>query len=376
MDHKILDRGTYAEIDRNALKENCKNLRAHLGDDRFFCPMVKANAYGHGDVLVAKALEEVGVSHMGVGFLEEAIPLREAGVRCDILVFGIFQEYCLPLIESLHLTPVVSQMRQLEFLERDLKSPIKIHLKFNTGMNRLGFSVEQVKEVKSFLEKSKKLQVEGVCSHFKCGEDLENASGESRKQIDAYKPVLAKFSDPSIQHHFYNSSSLLLHKQCEDLKKLNFGARPGIALYGYPPVQCDIELQPVMSLRSKVVHFQDLERGESVSYGGVWTADKKTRLAVVPIGYADGYLRLLSNQTEVLIGGARVPIIGRVCMDYIMIDVGALPFEVKLGDPITLFGRDGEALLLAEELADRAQTISYEILTSVGERVPRIFLDT
>lgn len=380
-------RRTYAEINLDHLYHNFSTLKSLAGSDRFFCPMVKANAYGHGDIQVSQFLQDLGVETFGVCLIEEGHLLRQAGINSELLIFRGFDKNGAQKILDLQLTPVVGTWSQIEALENAADETIKVHVKFNTGMNRLGFNTDQHEKIKSHFKKSKKLKLSAILSHFHSGEDAFESNGHSFRQTLEMTHLVDYFSDMDIQFHLLNSAGIaslsrIRSEKIEShyLEKKNWGFRPGLSLYGYDPLKIHhaLELKPVMTLKSVVNNIRIVKKGESVSYGAQWVAAKDSLVAVVPIGYADGVHRLMSNRGKALFAEREVPIVGRVCMDFLMLDVTAAitPDQINRYDEeeVILFGYDQTGKLLsAEKAADVCETISWEILTSVGERVPRKF---
>ena len=379
------------EIDLRALESNYRFLRSLLPADAFFCPLIKANAYGHGDIEVAKRLRTAGCTHYGVALLEEAIGLRESGDTGKILVFGLFDPASAHVIFDFGLTPVVSEWHQLEALEKIAVArnvgAVEIHIKFNTGMNRLGFDVDQAPGLRKWLDTHKRFKLEGICTHLLRGDDAGAPGGESESQMKAFAEALAPFKGLGAKAHALNSSGTAnLWKRVLDHKDLGgafwpLGARPGISLYGIQPSNDEgarLNLKPVLSLKTKIVTMHRLQTGDRLSYNATWRASKPSLIAVLPIGYADGYMRLLSNKASVLCRGRRAPVAGTVCMDYIMVDlteVEAATGPIGVGEDIVLIGEQGSERILAQELADLVGTIPYEILTGMGARIPRKYVD-
>lgn len=366
-------RPSYVEIDLSSLAKNYQIfVKSSLGQ-KFFCPMVKANAYGHGDVQIVQHLEKEGCKLFGVGLVEEGIRLREkAKSRSEILIFGFSGEEAVK--ELLHhcLTPVVSDFSQLELLEKNAQAPIAIHLKINTGMNRLGFQMDEVEKLLSKLQSSKSLKVIGLCTHLMSAEDLMETHGHSQEQIRLFQNVVGKFAHFPISHfHAYNSSGAVKAFEMSQYAQQNaYGLRIGLGLYGLLACESTFrqKLYPVMSLKSKIVAVQKVKKGQSVSYGATWTADRDGWIGIVPLGYADGVPTQLSNQGTVQLGEKSLSIVGRVCMDYVMLDVAGVSDPV--GKDVEFFGRKQTAF----EVAQKASTIGYDILTRISERVPRRFV--
>lgn len=386
---KPIYRKTYALVNLENLRHNLGILRNISKASRFFCPMVKSNAYGHGDVRVAKVLTENGVDVLGVALVEEGLRLRRGGIRAKILIFGPFHSDAGDDIVDHSLIPVVGHWEELSFLKElsgNKKTVCPVHIKFNTGMNRLGFELKEAESIRKFLETSPYLKLEGVCSHLSHGEDGGNSTGNTTHQIIAFKTLTEHF-DNDVIFHLWNSSGWISQwAHNRSAGEATWGFRPGIALYGIEPkIECQSEeareklsalnLKPVMSLHSEVVTLHEVKEGEHVSYGGRWVANQPGHIGVVPIGYADGYSRHFSNKGIMLIRGEEVPVRGTVCMDYTMIDVtGASGESIKLGEPVVIFGTQKGATLTARRLSEMIGTIPYEIVTCIGRRVPRRYV--
>jgi len=379
-------RRTFAEVNLENLAHNYHYLRQSMGEDLFCCPMVKANAYGHGDLAVAKLLESEGASHLGVCLIEEGLWLRSHGVTADILVFRGFDRMGAEKIVQFGLTPVVSSWEHLEYLESEIEETCKVHLKFDTGMNRLGFPMADVEKLHAYFKTSKKMRLKAVLTHFLNGEDAHTMDGHSAQQLKKFDQIFQYFKDLNVYAHALNSggilSSIYLKSQGKTsplLNKERWGLRPGLALYGHHAMSVgEYNLKPVMTLKSVINNIRHIKKGETVSYGATWTAERDSVIAVVPIGYADGYHRVLSNRAHCLVMGERAPVVGRICMDYLMLDITALSQKHSLDElkkqDVILFGHDEEGRVLSpSELAHHAHTIAWEVLTSVGERVPRVF---
>ena len=378
-------RRTYAEINLEHLSHNFNLIQKIAQGDRFLCPMVKANAYGHGDVRIAQHLAKIGAKHLGVCLIEEGLLLRKSGIQADILVFRGFDKQGAQKIYDARLIPVISTWEQIKHLEQVADEPISVHVKFNTGMNRLGFDVAEADKLKKFFKNTKKFRLKGLLSHFFNGDDAVNPIGDSAKQGQQMLDIYKIFDDPSIKMHLLNSGGIaslangsVKKNKLHFLNQHDWGLRPGLMLYGYAPSEQfdDLDLKPVMTFKSVVNNIRSVFKGEIVSYGASWVATRDSRIAIVPVGYADGLHRIVSNKGQALFAGHIVPIIGKVCMDFIMLDVTDVvkPHEVYKYDEeeVILFGYDQKNNLhSARKTAESSQTIVWEILTSVGERVPR-----
>jgi alanine racemase len=367
-------RRTWAEINLSNIENNVQNIVSKFPNGTFFCPMVKANGYGHGDVKVAQFLETLGVQHIGVCLIEEGLLLRQLGVITDILVFrGFDSRGARKMIEN-RLTPVVSTWEQFEILIAH-KAKTKIHIKFDTGMNRLGFEVSEVAEVLKRFKEQSHLQLEGVLTHLYQSDDGLNPNGETSEQVGRFLNVLEVFKNFSEHFHVLNSGGIVCKMAGATgvITQHNWGLRPGLLIYGYNPVaNTQFDFKPAMTLQSQTNLIRNVKKGEGVSYGHTWKAPRDSNIAVVPIGYADGWHRLLSNRGEVLWNGIKAPLIGNICMDYLMVDVTDLPTEKE--NEVIFFGKSKTgAEISAADVAEKAQTITWEMLTSIGERVPRIY---
>lgn len=358
----------------DALAANLGAIRAHVGGAKVMA-VVKANAYGHGLVPVARHLIASGADSLGVAFLEEGIALRQAGIAAPILVFGGIGGAQAPLFiqNDLALTaPSVEKLRFIDEAAAALGATARVHLKIDTGMERIGvhwYAAEKLLEASLRLRHT---QVEGVYSHLANADAAPDALDHARLQLERFLEVLAfyeKRSLPTPCRHLANSGAVLqLPGAHLDL------VRPGILLYGlYPSHECarTIAVRPALSLKSRVVFFKVVKAGNPVGYGSTWAPEVDTRVVTVPVGYGDGYFRALSNRASVLIRGQRRPIVGRVCMDQIMVDLGPNGTAYN-GDEVVLIGDQEGETLLADELASLAGTIPYEVLTHLNERLPRV----
>ena len=369
---------TWAEISLPNLEHNYRALRGMLPRGCRFLGVVKANAYGHGAVPVAKKLEELGVEYLAVACLDEAVELRRAGITAPILLLGPTPvEFAGELLQY-DLTQSVQDLpaaRALSEAAVKADKPLKIHIKVDTGMSRLGFLCDE-EHVNMSVEEIVKacslpgLEAEGIFTHF------ANADGDesyTMRQLTRFLDVVDKLRARGVELKIRHcaASAAVLNYPCTHLDMV----RPGIALYGhYPDPSCQgldgPGLLPVMTLKTRIAAVRELRAGTCISYGCTHTLARESRLAVLPVGYADGLERLLSNRSEMLVHGQRVPVLGRVCMDMCMVDVTDLP-DVKVGDEATVFGPD----LPLEEKAGAVGTIQYELLCGVAPRVPRVYIE-
>lgn len=374
---KGINRNNRVEIDLSALRANFRQIRQQVGESVGIMAIVKSDAYGHGLVPVAKALFAEGVRTFGVAEIDEGISLRQAGVEGAIVVLlGVGADY-FPEVVEYDLQPVVYDLDNLKSLAAwAAKSgrQIAIHLKIDTGMGRLGIMPEQVGSYLETLAGLSGLSLAGVLSHFpKADEccDQSQANEQNRRFAEILAGVRSRWVD-SIGH-IANSAAIL------NVADSHYNmVRPGITMYGYYPFPeaktgHNPQLKPVMSFKTRVIQVKDVPAGYGISYGHTWITERPTRLAVLPVGYNDGYLRRLSGRAEVIIAGRRVPILGRICMNACLADITGLD-QIKPGDEVVVMGRQGEAEITADELAAWSDTISYEILCLFGGSNHRVYL--
>jgi alanine racemase len=363
-------------INLERMMGNFQKLRYLDPQNPFLCPMIKANAYGHGDIAIAKALIKVGCQFLGVSSVEEGLRLRDFNVDCDILVFGFDGIAAITELISENLTPVVSNFYQLDQLQLTAKTLVEIHLKFNTGMNRLGFKKDEIAKVKTMLDKNKNLKVVGLCTHLSSGETILEESGPSYQQLQNFSEICSLFPQGIEYIHAYNSSAMTI--LAKNKKTFKYGSRPGLLAYGIDPTE-NLSLKPlvspVMEFKSKIVTTLEVKSGEVVSYAETWKAPKDSLIAIVPAGYGDGVSTSLSNRGEVLVCGQRAPIRGRVCMDYTMIDITEHKKSVDsfVGEEVVFFGEQKNDTLSLEEVSLASGRLTYELMTSISERVPRLY---
>ncbi len=366
-------RPTHVEVSLSCLEHNLAAIRAHAGKAKVM-PILKANAYGHGLIEVAKLMVELGVDYLGAAFLEEGILLRRAGIKAPILVLGSLAGEQIPLFIGHDLTLTASSVEKLQLIDEaaaSLHRQAKVHLKVDTGMERVGvhhYSAEKLLEASL---RCKHVEIEGIYSHFANADAAD--LGDARLQLERFLEVLEFYdrrSLPAPIRHIANSAGILqLPESHLDL------VRPGIMLYGvYPSQECQrpVQIQPALQWKSQVSYFKVVQAGSPVSYGSSWQSDHPVRLVTVPVGYGDGYFRALSNRAEVLIRGQRHPVVGRVCMDQMMVNIEWS--SAYNGDSVTLIGQDGSVAITAEEVAAWAGTIPYEVLTNINTRVPRVYV--
>ena len=373
----------WAEIDLDAAQHNYQFIKKSLSRRTKLCCVVKANAYGHGAPIMAKLYEELGADWLAVSNIEEAIQLRREGISLPILILGYTAPSCAALLGKHNLSQTVysyDYAEELNHFAAQESLRLKIHLKLDSGMGRLGFSCRHGKEDSSSLTQAlaacrlPSLFPEGVFTHLAVADEGEGGKIYTQEQLSRFQEAVAYLESEGISfamRHCANSAGILDHPTSHmDM------VRAGIILYGALPssaLQASADLRPVMSLHSVVSLVKDLQTGDSVSYGRTFVAPHPMRVATVPVGYADGYRRENgANGACVIIKGKRAPVVGRVCMDQLLVDVTELP-SLKRGDAVTVMGQVDGVSVTAEELAERNRTIPYELFCNVGERVPRIY---
>ncbi|MBE3593148.1 MAG: alanine racemase [Thermoanaerobacter sp.] len=369
-------RPTRAEIYLDNIVHNLSEIKRWVGKNVKIMGVVKANAYGHGACQVAKVLIENGVSYLAVATIEEALELRECGINIPILIFGYT-----PLTQAKELivnniTQTVFDINYVKDLERialNAGKKAKVHVKIDTGMGRIGYTDLKVaeKEIEKMME-MEGVEVQGIFSHFATSDEKNKTYAE--KQFDMFKKLLERLKEKGINiplKHIANSGAII------DLKYTYLDmVRPGIVLYGsYPSeeVERPLDLKQTMGFKTKIVHIKEVPEGTSISYGRTFITKRKSKIATLPVGYADGFNRLLSNNHHVLVKGKYAPVIGRICMDQTMIDVTDIE-GVELGDDVVIFGSQKGEKITADEIAKKLDTIPYEVYCGISRRVPRIYI--
>lgn len=370
-------RPTRAEINLDALQHNLALIKKSAGDTKSILAVVKADAYGHGAVRVARSLAANRVDFLGVATCEEGVELRRASISTPIIVLGgAFVEQGDSVLEH-DLIPVVYNLESAQALARSAAAggtTIKVHIKIDTGMGRLGLLPGQIPSFFQELSKLKGLEINGVLTHL-ADTNGDSAAGNefTRRQIELFQQSIEDLSHMGIHPpytHLANSAAIMA-----DVSHACNLVRPGIMLYGIHPskgMKRTIGLEPVMRLTSRIVSLKEVPRGTTISYGRTFTCERESRIAALPIGYADGYSRALSNRGEVLVQGRRARIAGVICMDMTMIDVTGIP-GVALYDEAVLLGSQGTEQITAQEIAGLTHTIPYEVLCAVSARVPRAY---
>ena len=370
----------WAEINLSQLRKNVEVIRSLNSPGTEIMAVVKADAYGHGDEHVVRCLaEQCGIRFFAVSNLDEAIAVRSFAPDADILILGYTPPEYAHEIAMYNIIQGVVSTEYAEALAANTPEPIRCHIKIDTGMGRIGLKHDTpaacAAEIAG-ITKIEKLSVEGIYTHFAVADsdDPDNIAYTDKQEqfiLDTYDE-LVKLGIKLRHLHFMNSAAT-----CYRNNPRSTLSRAGIILYGlHPDVSLDIPegLEPLMELKAVISHVKTVKPGDCISYGRTFSADHEMRIATVTIGYADGYSRLLSGRGEILVHGVRCPIVGRVCMDQLMMDVSGVP-EAKSGDIVTLIGRDGDDIITADELATIYGTIGYEVVCGISKRVPRIYID-
>ena len=370
-------RPTRAEINLAHLRHNLRVLRRAAAGAQIWA-VLKADAYGHGSKAVARTLERAGVDGVCVALLEEAVELRDAGIRAPILVMGGYYGRALAELQAHDLIPVVHDAGQVEVLADEVRysdgQRMDVHVKVDTGMGRLGATAGGVIRVGEALRRHPQLRLTGLMTHFACA-DSDDGSVSVHEQLDRFDAATGELGRmglvPGVRHAANSAALLRLPRSRLDL------VRPGIAVFGVEPAAGTASaLRPVMQIRTQIVALRELAPGRSTGYGSTWTATRPSRIATIPMGYADGLSRALSNRGHVLVRGRRAPIAGVVSMDMAMVDVTDVE-GVSVGDECVVLGRQqgalGDETITATEIAAQLGTIPWEVLTSVSRRVPRFY---
>jgi len=358
---------TWIEIDLAQFRKNLAVIRKHIGKSRFCLP-VKANAYGHGLVEMAKAASPA-VDCLSVSCLQEGAKLRQAGIAIPILVLGAIHEDQVNDLIEYDLEFAISSKFKADLVAKKLRKKCRIHLEVETGMQRTGVRCETAIDLIQYLKSLPCFDVVGVYSHFATADKPNDPFVQ--KQLAAFKNLISLPPFQGLCTHIANSGGVIYCPEAHlDM------VRPGVAAYGYLPEGAPpsfSEIAPCFSLKSKVSYFKVVEKGVGVSYGHTYTTSEKTRIVTIPIGFGDGYRRALSNRGEVLIRAKRFPIAGAVCMDQFMVDVGGQ--EVYVGDEVVLIGKQGDQSITLKEIASHCNTIYYEILCLLNDRITRKYLN-
>jgi alanine racemase len=368
-------RPTWAEISLPSLRYNFRRLAQHVAPQATLMAVLKANAYGHGAVECARALEADGAEWFGVALVEEAVELRRAGIRQKIFCLGGSSPGQGALVADFDLTPAVfrwDQAVELNHAARERGKNIPVHIKVDTGMGRLGIPVGEVAAFADRISQLANLRVDGILSHLATADEADTA--HANLQIARFNEALSAMRDAGVVptwRHLANSAALHAHPA-----SLGNLVRAGASLYGleedvFAQEPAPLGLKPVLSLRSSIVLLKDVPRGTALGYGRTFTTERTSRIATLPIGYADGLRRAHSNRRRVIVRGSYAPVVGRISMDLTLVDVTDIP-GVSLGDEVVLIGTEDGLSIRVEELAREIGTISYEIVCGISPRVPRI----
>lgn len=374
-------RRTWVEIDLDAVGSNYRIVEKMTGGVPAMC-IVKADAYGHGVEHIALEHQRLGAKWFGVSNIEEAMELRRYGIERNILILGYTPPEAVAQLSHYKITQAVFSLEYAKKLSEAAISSgcmVKCHIKADTGMGRIGLNCRLSEAIASAAQEAAEicslegLYVNGIFTHFAVADDGEDGEAFTRNQYSNFIDIISALNKRGINfkyRHCCNSAATLEYPDMHlDM------VRPGVILYGLAPsalLRGKYDLRPVMQLRSVISMIKTIEAGATVSYGRTFTAPKDMLIATVPIGYADGFPRVLSGRQEVLVRGKRAPIIGRVCMDQLMLDVSDIP-DVAEGDTVTVFGKDGKEEITVDELADKLGTINYELVCRMARRVPRVY---
>lgn len=370
-------RPVWAEINLDNLAHNIKKVRKHTREDALVTAVVKANGYGHGAVEIARTFLDNGADRLAVAILSEGIELREANVLEPIMILGytpitqyekVIENNLIQTIYSYH------DAKALSNVAKKLNKRATIHIKIDSGMGRIGFEAGH-KSVEEILEISKlpNIYIEGIYTHFAKADESDKS--HTREQFRKFNEIVNQLKDKSLEipiKHVSNSASII------DLSEYDLDmVRAGIMLYGFYPSEevnkKNIELKPAMNLKARISHIKTVPKGTGISYGQIFVTKKESKIATIPIGYADGFTRLLTGKSEVYVRGKRAKVVGKICMDQSMVDVTHI-LDVNINDEVVLFGYGKEDYPHVDELAEKIGTINYEIVCMVGRRVPRVYV--
>ena len=374
--NRTYGRHTVIEVDLDAFDYNLQQFRQIIPSNVSIMAAVKANAYGHGAVPIAMAAVEAGVTHIAVAFVDEGIELREAGIKVPILILGYTPQVALrdAILYGLSMSIyTINDLQSIEDMATKMDQEASIHIAIDTGMRRVGLQIEEVTPFLQSLKESKNIKTEGIFTHFACADEEDKTYTYSQQKIFQEALYKAKELDINIPWiHSHNSAATM------DMGYISGNmVRLGIALYGlYPSKEVNqqtISLQPILTFKSEVAHVKKGKKGFGVGYGATYIATGEEWIATIPVGYADGFSRQLSNKGYALVNGVKVPIIGRISMDQLMLDVTeAMP--VHVGDEVVFYGRQGTETIHVDEVADTLGTINYEVTCMLSRRVPRIYM--
>ena len=370
-------RPVWAEINLDNLAHNMREVRRITKKGTLVTAVVKANAYGHGSIEASKIFLENGADRLAVATLSEGVELRRAGIKAPILILGFIPESQNHIAIENDIIETIFNYESAEAISdtaKKMNKVAKIHIKIDSGMGRIGFRPEN-KSIEEIVKISKlpNIMIEGMFTHFAKADETDKSF--TRKQFERYKWVVEELKKRGITipvKHISNSAAII------DMPEYNLDmVRGGIIIYGlYPSDEVDkkkISLKPAMTLKAKISNLKIVPKETGISYGQIFVTDKESKIATIPIGYADGFTRMLTSKAEVLVGGKRAPIVGKICMDQCMVDVTDVE-DVKIGDEVILFGDGSNGCPHIDEIAEKLGTINYEIVCMVGRRVPRVYV--
>lgn len=368
-------RPVWAEIDLDCIKDNIREIRKSMKDKEIIA-VVKADAYGHGAIDIAPVLLEHGADKLAVAVITEALELRNSGIDAPIVILGYTPITFAKELSKENIEQTVYDLqyaKELSKIGKESCTDINVHIAVDTGMGRIGFlpNEEGIKSVES-ISKLDNIKIKGIFTHFSSADEKDKEyTNYQIKKFNDFVKALEKKNIKLGCKHLSNSAAIL------DIEEAHFDAvRPGIILYGYyPSNEVDkkkIKLKPALTLKSQIVHVKELSKGEYISYGRKYRTQRKSIIATLPIGYADGYTRALYGKAQVIVNGKLVPVVGRICMDQCMIDVTDVG-EVKVGDEVILLGEQNGVKFDADDIAELIDTISYEVVCMIGKRVPRVY---
>lgn len=369
-----VQRPTWAEIDLSAIRHNISVIRQVVGVNVEIMAVVKADGYGHGSESVARAAAEAGADRLGVAILDEAVELREAGVYFPIQILGCSLPEQADEIVNYNLVQTVSNEDMVRALSREAtraRKIARIHIKVDTGMGRIGVPEHELVRFLRRVSEYDAVRIEAIMTHLPCADEEED--GFTSSQIERFRRLTEDEAIEAlkVQFHAANSAAVIRYPASH----FNL-VRPGLMVYGATTLRdCPVRslLRPALSLKSRIVQIRRMSKGDAVSYGRTYSLKRDTVVATIPIGYADGFSRALSDRAHVLVNGRRAPVVGRVCMDQCLVDIGDAG-DVRLGDTVTLIGSDNGESIHAEEVATWAGSIPHEVLCTIGKRVQRVYL--
>lgn len=366
----------WAEINLDNFIYNINEIKSHIGNSKII-GIVKANAYGHGAVEISKTLLENGAETLAVANIVEGIELREADIKAPIMILGVSEEFAIDAIINYDMEPTISSLEFANTLNNKAKESnktINIHIALDTGMGRIGFlpSSKSLEEI-ALISKLSNLKIKSTFSHFSTSDYKDkNYSNFQLKTYNDFISEIEKYNIPVGNRNLSNSAAII------DIPNAHFdNVRPGIIQYGYYPsdevIKENFNLKPVLTWKTNIVHIKEVNKGAFIGYGKTFETKRKSIIATIPVGYADGYSRGLSNKGKVIINGQFAPIIGNVCMDQCMVDITDLK-DVNLNDEVILLGSDNNIKFDADDMANLLGTINYEVLCLIGRRAPRVYI--